>query len=299
MFNLIRMNLYSMVRARAFIVMVIVTVVVSVFNVAMLNMDLDYAVENGQQQTEAEDIDIDADEKGAGFTVTYEDEPVADAGVSLSIDDSWVNSDIHLLNLTEMIFSSGIFLILVSVFIALYTNMEQSNGYIKNIAGQLPMRGLLSVSKLMGIAVELLIMMALFTAATVISGKIYFGDKLVIDSIGTLLKYLGINYFLNLAFAAFIQMICTIARGAGIGMTIGIFCCSGIAQMIYSGISYLLSKIGLENVNIHKYTIEAQVMSVVSSSDSETLSRGVIVGAAYLIVCTAVSIFMLQKRDVK
>lgn len=301
MFNLIKMNLYSVVRTVSFWVMIAVTAVVAVFCVKMTAVDLQYMADNQstvEQEADADDtqgLTISYDNDGNEETV-YEDETV---GITIDSDEKWVHGDVDFDMLMMGMFRGGMIALIASVFIAIYTNAEQKTGYIKNIAGQLPKRGMLSLAKLVGIAVELLIMFAVFIVAGVICGKIVFEDRFVFNNIGGALKVIALQYLLHLAFGSIVMMFCTIARGSGIGMTIGIFYCSNMTSIIYTGINFVLKKLGVENFNISKYDLMGYIMSANVGADSDTLTKCAIAGVIYIAVCTAVSMVIMQKRDIK
>ncbi len=300
MFNLIKMNLYRLVRTMSFWVMIAVTAVVAVFSVAVTNVDMEYMAEQ-----EPAAVQQPAEDAASGFMVGFtkdeqvneEDENVA--GIYFDTQDEWVEQDIEVVSLIQVMVSSGIVALLAAIFIAIYTNTEQKTGFIKNIAGQLPKRGMLSLAKLIGIATELFIMFSVHILATVISGKVIWGDKLVLGNIEDIVKIIALQYLLHLAFCAFVQMLCTTARGSGIGMTIGIFFCSGFTNFVYLGINYVIEKLGAKDFDISKYDLMTYVKSLTAAADSDMLTKCLIAGAVYLSVCAAVSIIVMQKKDIK
>lgn len=301
MFNLIKMNLYSVVRTVSFWVMIAVTAVVAVFCVKMTAVDLQYMEDNQsavEQQTDIEDAQ--------GLTISYNDEGNTEnaddneaIGITFDSDEKWVNGDIDFDMLMMGMFRGGMIALIASIFIAIYTNAEQKTGYIKNIAGQLPQRGMLSLAKLVGIAAELLIMFAVFIVAGVICGKIVFEGRFVFNNIGGALKVIALQYLLHVAFGSIVMMLCTIARGSGIGMTVGIFYCSNMTSLIYTGINFVLNKLGIEKFDISKYDLMGYIMSANVGADSDTLTKCAIAGVIYIAVCTAVSMVIMQKRDIK
>lgn len=289
MLNLIRMNLYSLVRTMSFWIMVAVTIMLSVIIVVTTNAGIEDMTDQpaAEQMAEASEQAAEEDDIVVGVTVNYD------------YDEAMAKNKIPAIDFLEAMLSGGVIALLAAIFIAIYTNAEQKTGFIKNIAGQLPKRGLLSLAKLAGIAVELLIMFAVFILATLISAKIVLGDKFVFGSAGDIIKLVAVQYLLNLAFCSLVQMFCTIARGAGIGMTVGIFFCSGVPMYIYNGINYVVHKLGAEDFDISKYDLIRYIGTATTTADNETIIKCVIAGAAYLVVCTAVSIIVMQKRDIK
>lgn len=280
MLNLIKMNLYSLVRTMSFWVMIAVTVMMAVLGVVVTNSDMEYMAEQPSVEQSAENNEIEV-------------------GIVIESDEAWAENEIPAADLFQTMIAGGMLALLAAIFIAIYTNAEQKTGFIKNIAGQLPKRGLLSLAKLAGIAVELLIMFALFIAVTFVGAKIMWGDRFVLGSAGDMIKMIAVQYLLHLAYCSLVQMICTIARGAGIGMTFGIFYCSGLVLFAYQGINYVIHKLGADDFDISKYDLIQHIESATTTADNETIIKCVIAGAVYLVVCTAVSMIVMQKRDIK
>jgi len=114
------------------------------------------------------------------------------------------------------------------------TTVILQNGYIKNIAGQLNNRGMLVLSKLAAVAVQVLIIFAVFIFSAAVMGKICWGDKLVFESVSDFAKVFGIHYLLHFSFASLVTALTILVRGSGLGMTFGILCSTGITSLLYA-----------------------------------------------------------------
>lgn len=293
MLNLIKMDLYRLVRTMSFWVMLVVTVAVAVFGVAMASIDMGMMLDEQQSYSETAE-----DNPSENSEIDAEDE--MNIGVTVETKEEWLDNDIELADFLQVIMGSGMLLIISSIFVAIFVNAEQKNGYIKNIAGQLPMRGLLGVSKLAGVAVQVLTVFIMYTIGTVIAAQIWFGDKLVMGDISELLKFIGVQFILHFAFCTFVAMLCTVSRSAVLGMVVGILINSGLTIFLYEGINKLLNKISiLEDFDISKYALESNVYAVTSSSGSDIIIKAIVTGAIYFIICAAISMAVVQKRDIR
>ncbi|MGN0622975.1 MAG: hypothetical protein ACI4JA_03375 [Oscillospiraceae bacterium] len=287
MLNLIKMDLYRLVRTISFWVMLAVTVAVSVFCVEMANIDMTLMQEES------------ADSSQTAQQETSDEEDV-NIGITVETKEEWLDGEIELSDYLYVVMSGGILLIICSIFVAIFVNAEQKTGYIKNIAGQLPFRGLLSVSKLAGVAVQVLAVFVMAVIGTVAAARMCFGDRFVIGDISVLAKMLGVQYVLHFAFSTFVAMLCILSRSAALGMVTGIVINSGIMEFAYQGLNKLVHKIGaLKDIDISKYPIESNVYAVTASADADTFVRALITGAVYFAVCVVISMTVTQKRDIK
>ena len=158
MFNLIRMDVYRMLHSISTWVILIFTAGLAVFFIMMTDMDLQAIADDQQyaRQMEAE----------------YEDNTDTQLGIYSDTNPQWVSGDIDAAELAGAGIKSGLLTLLCIIFAALFMSAEQKNGYIKNIAGQLPNRGVLALSKMTAAALQVFLMMAVFAAVITLSAMI-------------------------------------------------------------------------------------------------------------------------------
>lgn len=291
MLNLIKMDLYRLVRTLSFLVMIAVTVMISIVTVSLTNMDIEMIREENEKAPQTEQT-AQAEADG--------EEEEMNIGITVQTEESWLEGDIELVDLVCAIMSGGVLMVLCAIFVSLFVNAEQRTGYIKNIAGQLPCRGLLSVSKLLGIAVLLLAMFAAFVGGTFVTAEICLGDTFKLGDVSELVKVLAVQYALHFAFSAFVAMLCTVSRSTALGMVIGIILCSGLMTMVYQALNKLIQKAdSLADFDLTKYPIETKVIEVTASAGSDVYIGALITGAIYLVFSIIISMTVTQKRDIR
>lgn len=289
MFNIIKTELYRLVRMNSFYIMIFVSFGLAFLLMWLLTFDMTY------METEFEKTD-----SGIVAVTETDDESSAEIGISMEADESWIDNDITLSSYLAAVTQSGVLLILLSIFSSMYVYAEQKTGYIKNIAGQLSFKGILGISKLAGIAVQVLTVSASFIAGTVIAGKIIFGDKFIVGDVSLLMTLIGIELLLHFAYASLVSMMCILARSSAFSMTAGILMTSGMPIFIYSGINYLLHKTSLfKNANVSKLGLDTQIFNIAASIESGELARPVITGIVYIVISAVISAVVMQKREIK
>lgn len=297
MFNLIKMDLYRMVHSVSFKVMMVVVIAVAFFTIGMTSYDVksmqeqpDSVIYQEKQPEESSQLQVKESEDGPKFTF--------EVGFTMDTDYGWGNKAPFGELINENI-KSRLLLLLCVIFVPLFVNAEYKNGYIKNIAGQLPDRGKLVISKLAAVAVQVLILFAGYIFWSAIAGKIFFGDSLVFEDMGDLLASTVIHYVLCLATGYVSLMLTIVSRGSALPLTFGILCSTTFTALLYSGINVLISTItGNNTFDIGLYTPEMNVGLVTFDMTSGDLTRILLVGCTYAVLAAVIAVRVMKKRDV-
>lgn len=273
MFNLIKMDLRRLTRMKSFWIMIAVAALIAGFGVFMT----DYT----------RNLMSDLSTESENFFVSIESQPWLKGRLNFT---ELINIDAAGLNLS----------LLCAIFVPIFVNGDQKNGYIKNLAGQLPNRGALVISKLVTAAVQVFVLFTVYFTTMAIAGKIFLGNDLYFGSFGILAKTIGIHYLLHVGFAAMVMALTIMIRSSGLGMTIGIICSTPLTVTLYNLINIPFHKCGIsKSFDIGDYAIEKCIQSVKPDMVGDDLVRVIIVGIAFLAVFTTVATVVMRKRDVK
>lgn len=279
MFKLIETDIYRLIHSLSTRVILLFAAALAVFCVIMTDTDIT-AMKNSPE------------------AVTAAEEPMI--GLSVSANPEWAkgNIDIGEIICTEL--KSGMLLILCSVFTALFATADLKSGYIKNIAGLYPGRVQIVFSKLAAIAVNLIFMLAVFTAFTVITGYIIWSGDVYLGSFSKTAVYLGLQYLLHLGFCGLILLLSMLTKSRSFGMTAGILLCCGVTVPLYSGINKLAEKyFHAADFDIYRYMIDANARTLPYNPDSDTVLRAAAVGFAFLAVSAVIAAVHFKKHDIR
>lgn len=294
MFNLIKMDLYRMIHSVSFKVMLFVVAAVAFFTIGMTSYD----VKNTQGQIEDTVPQVEQQDDGRAQVSEDGAKVVLEIGFTMDTDYGW-GTEAPFSEIMNENFKSRILLLLCVIFVPIFVHAEYKNGYIKNIAGQLPNRGVLAASKLVAVAVQVLIIFAGYLFFSAIAGKIFFGDAMVFKNIGDLLRYTVLHYIMHLAVSYIVLMLTILARGSALPLTYGILCSTTFTALLYSGINMLVSVVtGKNTFDIGLYTPEMNVMYITADMSSEVLIRVLLVGGIYALATAVLSIVIMKKRDI-
>lgn len=293
MLNLIKMDLYRLVRSKSFWVMIIITAVVAFISAFLTN----YSFESIESITDSENmtsIGIDMDEESdtamsIGFTAEFNE-----------LDNVLGGDTVYFTEYFNYDFSALTVLLFCAIFPPIFVNAEQKYGYIKNIAGQLPNRGMLVIPKLCAVAVQVLVIFAVYLIVSPLSCSILFGDRLVFDFSAEFIKVFALHFLLHYAFAVVVTAVTILLRGSALSMTFGIIVSGGVTTFIYKFADIVLHKIGFsEDFSIGNFAIESCVGDISTQIAGGDLARVILVGAVFLTASIAVSMIAMYKRDVR
>ena len=280
MFNLIKMDTHRLLHSKSTWIIICFVIGLAVFSVTMTNSDIEFMKEDPSSATETIE----------GRTV----------GIYVEARPEWVNGDIEIGSIVSAEMRSQLLAILCVIFAAVFTNADYKNGYIKNIAGQFPRREQLILSKFIAIAMQVFIMITVFTLSIVASGYMLWGSNFYLGSATELIKYLGVQYLLHLGVAALMMFLCILTHSTAFSMTTGILVCSGLVVPVYSLINKAVNemKTGLD-FDLNKYILDGNITMLRFDSTTEVMARGLAVGAAFAIVSLIFAMIIMKKRDIR
>lgn len=276
MFNLLKMDMYRLIRSRTTLIMIIVTATLAVFCMFMTSLSVDI---------HTQELEADA----AGEQITHD-------GVFFESSLSWTNdSKIDFTELLTLQLQSRLLLAVVAVFTVLFIAAEYKKGFIKNIAGQFPIKGVMAASKLITIATMVLVMLIVFDLSMFLTGVILFKDRLVLGSAAELLQTSGLNYLLHFAYACVFVFLTALTRSSALGITLGILFSGGVSDLLYSCFDYLIPG---DKFSIAEYTTTGNISTITANMSNELVTKAVLVGVIFILASSALYTLTVQKKDI-
>lgn len=267
MINILKMDLYRLFRSRTFWTFLGVTVVLAIANTFFTKVNLDIIAENDSMMALQED------------TVNI------NIGVHAGFKQEWLSSDIYASDFFASSIGTRIILLICSICIPAFVYAEVKSGFVKNIAGQLSNKGILVASKIFVSGLWLLLIMALFSITSLVSGEIIWGDRFVIGGILSIVGIFSLQYLLHFMFAI---VICTMSvNGTRDSYIFGMACALGGMASIYTVINKLIDYVTGNNIDVSKYMIDTNIIRITSDMSGTDLLRvilsAVVVGALFAI----------------
>ena len=284
MYNLIRMNVYRLTHSLSTWILLFFTIFMAVFSMVMTNVDIETMRREGPEQA------------AVGDASTEE----IQLGITVSSDPSWVDGTIFMEDVAAVQIQSGILALLCVIFTAIFITAEQKSGYVKNIAGQFPGRIQLAAGKFFAMALQLLVMLLLFTLVTLLAGTLLWGDRFQLGDPLLFARFLGIQFLLHLGICSLVMLISTFTGSSAAGMTIGILLTCDLGSPVYSLINRGLEALRIGNgFDISRCMAEINIHLAGVHAASDVLIQAVCVGIAFTAVSLFLTTWIIRKRDIR
>lgn len=194
---------------------------------------------------------------------------------------------------------TGAFSLFVGCMItASFIGSEQSCGYTKNFAGQLPNRGYMAVSKFVVTSFAQIMVLVLYAAVSSALAPLLFGKYITGYALVPLFEVLGLRLMLHVAINAIIVFICTLTKSHAIGMVIGSIFGIGVTQIAYMAISMVLG-VAKINFNVSEYMPDGINAQLSVGSIGGLYIKAILVSIAFIAVFVTANYIVVSKRDVK
>lgn len=296
MFNAIRMDVYRLFKTKSTYIILVIMIALSVMGTGLMSVMTEMTGAEGQQ-VQTEQMSDNADYAGDDDQL-YEDTEGAQSQFSVSVSESDPDeNDNSVLSFAMSDISglqAGLFII---IFTVLFSMADINSGFIKSIGGQVKGRGVLIVSKMVAIAIFTAIVIIADFLTQLIAVNIFFDDA-VVGSASEIVRLLSSQFVLNFALAVFMMAIAMIIKNNVVSMIIGVCMCSGIFELIFMGINYLMDKIGFDDFDINNILITGKIQNVTIGADAADIGYALLTAAIYIAVSVFAVYNVFKHRDI-
>lgn len=296
MFNAIRMDVYRLFKTKSTYIILVIMLALSVMGTGLMSVMTEMTGAKRQQvQTEQMSDNADYAVEDDQFN---EDTEGAQSQLSVSVSEidpdendnsvlSFAMSDISGLQ-------AGLFII---IFTVLFSMADINSEFIKSIGGQVKSRGVLIVSKMVAIAIFTAIVIIADFLTQLIAVNIFFDDAAV-GSASEIVRLLSSQFVLNFALAVLMMAIAMIIKNNVVSMIIGVCMCTGIFELIFMGINYLMDKIGFSDFDINNILITGKIQNVTIGADAADIGYALLTAAIYIAVSVLAVYNVFKHRDI-
>lgn len=229
--------------------------------------------------------------------LTIADNPADTEGIAFLFPIiSWLNG----VDFADVVFTgTNAFALFVScMVVASFVGAEQSCGYVKNIAGQLPNRGMTIVSKFVVTCFIQLMVLVIYTVISSLCAGMFFNQYVNAYSTVALVEGLLLRFLLFCAIDAIVLFFCTLTKSHAIAMVIGAIFGIGITGLVYMAASGLLGMLKI-SVNLAHFMPDG-INGLISVSNLGTIGiRAIIVSIVFITAFLSATVMLFNKRDVK
>lgn len=296
MFNAIRMDVYRLFKTKSTYIILVIMIALSVMGTGLMSVMTEMTGAESQQ-VQTEQMSDNADYAGEDDQFN-EDTEEAQSQFSVSVSESDPDeNDNSVLSFAMSDISglqAGLFII---IFTVLFSMADINSGFIKSIGGQVKGRGVLIVSKIAAIAIFTAIVIIADFLTQLIAVNIFF-DDVVVGSASEIVRLLSSQFVLNFALAVLMMAIAIIIKNNVVSMIIGVCMCTGIFELIFMGINYLMDKIGFDDFDINNILITGKIQNVTIGADAVDIGYALLTAAIYIAVSVFAVYNVFKHRDI-
>ena len=281
MLNIIKMDLYRMLKTKSMYVIWIVLAAILLITTSLCKTDYELLTEKDAMKQE-QVTEPTVDNINVGMMVTLPTEP----GEKVTVFDIFFAN------------SQGKFYALfLVIFAVLFSTADISSGYIKNIGGQVGNRGSLIFSRSIALSVFSVLTMTgafLFQAAAncIVFGELEWGNTKAI------LSYFVAELALHYALVLICMAIAIILKNNVISMVIAVCLSMNVMTIVYGVVNSAIQKIGIQNFQIYKYTITGKLSLLPMNPSGNECLAAFGVAIVFIVMMISVSSVVFQKRDI-
>lgn len=188
--------------------------------------------------------------------------------------------------------NGGILMMLCAIFVIMFVSAEYKDGFIKNIAGQLPCRGMLIFPKVSVIAVACALYFSVFFGCIIAVGAIVFGNSFIVFSAPAIIKLVTVQIILHWGFGCLMLFFYILTESVMSCMVIGILMTFKIMNILYILIERLF------DFKIAQYMLDFNIFQLGTEDEASAYVRAVLVGIIFIFAEAVLSTLVIEKKDI-
>lgn len=283
MLNVIRMDLYRMLKCRYTYIVLVAAMLMMLASVFMVKQDVTYCQQN---PSELETLRLRESEVKWGIYIGR-------------ISPEWcTDAEIPLSELVCANMQSHILLMFLVVFIVLFAGNEYRTGFIKNIANQVRHRWELVIGKLLSTAVFAAAMLFMAVVAVMLGSMVFLGYVHMPDFWKFAIMFC-VQLLLHIGYGSVILMFVYLFQNTVASLITGILVAAGILQIVDTVLVSAIPRLAeIENFSVMNLMTSGNVTLVSMTSGSNVYLRAVAIAVVVLMAAGGLSSVIMEKRDI-
>lgn len=282
MLNIIKMDLYKMLKSKTFYRLNIALLVITLSMALLMSFVLTRDYESGQNSGVS--VQIDEDKPATN------DPSITEEEYKLIQKEEKDNMNVNQFMLFQ--YSEPLISILMTIFIAIFICSEFDTGYIKNLVPLKNSRMSLVVSKNIVVALFVIIQSIVAFIASV-GGNLIVSGKINILEPKELLAYLSFQILLRIGLGSLLILISYLFRSKSASMSIGI-----LLSVNLHGIFLNILDKAANNLNFDLSSLSIVGNTIIGKFGSEDYKRVIILSISYFILYNIISIIRVKKLEI-
>lgn len=189
--------------------------------------------------------------------------------------------------------NSGVPMALCSVAVFIFVSAKYRNGFIKNIANQLPRRELLVISEIIVSFVACGLNFFMFSICTIAAGAVFFGNAFITFSFPDIIKLLTVQFILHYGFCCLLLLFYMLTNSTSFTIAAGLLSAFKILNIFYALVERFTG------FNIAQYMLDSNIFQLGMDSAKPIYTRAAAVGLLFLSAEIVLLCMVMRKKDIR
>ncbi|MCI8401631.1 MAG: hypothetical protein HFI38_05980 [Lachnospiraceae bacterium] len=189
--------------------------------------------------------------------------------------------------------NGGMIMILCAVAVIIFVSAPYKNGFIKNIANQLPRREMLVLPEIVVSFVACALHFFAYSICTITAGAIFFGNTCFNFSFFAIIELLIVQFILHYAFCCLMLLFYILTNSTAFTMVAGLL----IAFKFLNGLYVLIEH--FTYLQINQFMLDSNIFQIGMYSAKSVSATAVIVGLIFLLSETILLCMVMGKKEIQ
>lgn len=289
MINLIKMEVYRMLRTRSMWIIWGIMTFAIVFTTYIAGLDTENGIQKQAYIEDTEDAEVLLEMAGA-------EEETLNIGMSVMVSTA-PGEQVTLFDMVYSNFQGKFIMLFLVIFTVIFSTADINSGYIKNIGGQIAKKSNLLFAKLVALAVYTVMTIALFIVSQAIGNLLFMGG-IKLGNTAQFIRYLAAQTMLHYALVAICMMLAVIVRNNLISMIISICLCMNLMMVLYQFVGRMLEKLFGKEVDVLEYAVSTKISLIPRAIDMPVMWQAMLLAVIYMVIFISAGCLITKKRDI-
>ena len=189
--------------------------------------------------------------------------------------------------------NGGMLMIICAVSVIIFASAKYKNGFIKNVANQLPRREMLVFSEVIEVFVACALYFFVYSFCTITAGAVFFGNTFITFSFSAIMKLLIVQFILHWSFCCLILLFYMLTKSTAFTVATGLLIAFKILNIFYGFIKRFT------HFNIDQFMLDSNIFQVGMYSEKTIYTRAIFVGLLFLLAEIALLCMVMRKKEIK
>lgn len=189
--------------------------------------------------------------------------------------------------------NGGMIMLLCSLAVLIFVSAKYKNGFIKNIANQLPWREMLVFSEIIVVFVVCALHFFIYSFCTIIAGAIFLGNMFMDFSFFAIMKLLIVQFILHWGFCCLVLLFYMLTNSITFTVVTGFLISFKILNVLYM----LIERV--TDFNISQFMLDSNIFQIGMYSLKPIYTRATIVGLIFLLAEIVLLCMVMHKKEIK